>query len=224
MTRKKAEEKKSPDSTNEGKVFDVSKPGESLPSASGRPIIVTHKPGASDPMVSPAELNDEEKESEEPKTELGSPSSRKLRIEPLHTSEDRDQEADSNNKQDDSAVSSEATPKDDADYDEKKTEPKDEVAEASEEIADIAGEVTTKKDAQNEADKKEAEKVKKQAEIEAFIENKQFFVPINAVQKRRSLRMVIVCIVFIVLALVGVLALLDAELLDIGIVPPTDFL
>lgn len=62
--------KKSDDKKKDPKVMDVSKPGKSAPSSTGRPIIVSHKPMAGDPMVKESD-KDEEKPSGEPSGDEG---------------------------------------------------------------------------------------------------------------------------------------------------------
>lgn len=236
--KKTSEEKRASDSTD-GRVFDVTRPGKSMPSASSRPVIVTHKPNVSDPMVSPK--NPEKSDSNEATDDDG-PSAgegadmvmaapKKGRIEPLHTDivpdseqsevpEEKEARAESEDSEtpEEEKTSSQATPEED-----EAAKPSTE-DESSDEISDMAAEATTKKQAQNEAAKKEADAAQKQAEVDALINNKQFFVPINAVQKRRSMKLVVVSLVVIFVAVAGFIVALDAELLDIGLEPPTDFI
>jgi hypothetical protein len=62
------------------KVFDVAKPGKSEPTATSKPVIVTHRPVLQDPMVVNIEVKDNEVRP------LASPSEvrRKVQISPLH--------------------------------------------------------------------------------------------------------------------------------------------
>jgi hypothetical protein len=66
--------------TKKTKVFDISKPGTSVPDSSGKPIIVTNRPVLKDPMVV------EENAAEMPKAETSSqaPSTTRIKITPLH--------------------------------------------------------------------------------------------------------------------------------------------
>ena len=74
--------------TAPSKVFDVSKPGQSMPSATTRPVIVTRRPMARDPMVAPvqkASATTEPAEDSKPAEEPAAFTARvkKNRIEPL---------------------------------------------------------------------------------------------------------------------------------------------
>lgn len=231
---KKTDEKKTTESTKD-KVFDITSPGKSMPSASSRPLIVTHKPNVDDPMVarktpetsSEQETSDDSTPSAGEGTEMVMSAPKKNRIEPLHTDIVPDGPSIRLAEGNDEPANSEEPPTEEQDIPEEqedtKQAEKDELGEENEEISDAAAEVTTKKQAQTEAAKQEAEAEKRQAEVEALINNKQFFVPINAVQKRRSMKLVIALVVIIVL-LLGFLVLWDAEVFDLGITPPTDFL
>ncbi len=62
------------------KVFDIAKPGKSAPTATSKPVIVTHRPVLQDPMVVNIAVTDDELKP------LASPSEvrRKVQISPLH--------------------------------------------------------------------------------------------------------------------------------------------
>src|SRR5688572_1342557 len=55
--------------TTQNKVFDVAKPGSSMPSSTTRPIIVSHRPMARDPMMSPNRTAPDGSAAEEAKPE-----------------------------------------------------------------------------------------------------------------------------------------------------------
>lgn len=227
---KKSDEEKVANASKE-KVFDIASPGKSMPSASARPVIVTHKPNVSDPMVSPA--NQKPKEEESPETpsagegaEMVMSAPKKNRIEPLHTDikpDSSEVSADEEEKEKETPPDNEPTPTEVPTSDTQRDASQPDEDEASEEIADVASEVTTKKQAQSEAAKQEAEATKRQAEIESLINNKQFFVPINAVQKRRSKKLVVFLFIVVVF-LVGILIAWDAEIIDLGMKAPSGFL
>ena len=63
------------------KVFDVAHPGQSLPSSSGKPIIVSHRSLVRDPMMTPEAATEN---TDEPQSAPVLPSTKKTRIEPLH--------------------------------------------------------------------------------------------------------------------------------------------
>lgn len=236
--KKKSATAKESSEAAEEKVFDVSRPGEAAPSASSRPLIISHRPGvSSDPMVSAtdAPAEDEAKkdgnEKKDPEADQASEevveqvlkAPKKNRIEPLNptiTLEDKkDPSSDVEvieEKTEDDAI-------DDAKDNASKEEKRDETDDISEEIEDVSASLTTKKQAKEDEAKKAQQELERRAEIEKLIENKHFFVSINSVQKRRSRRAVIVLGLLVIVA-IGVLAALDAEIIDIGIDPLTDFL
>lgn len=239
---KKTPKKKTAKAKTEGvsvvdeKVFDVARPGESMPSSSGRPLIISHKPGIShDPMVSSPDAgepkeSDKENNSDDSETveivttEKIMKAPKKNRIEPLsttitiedaETTEASDETLDAEEVNEDTTKDTEDVPVADV--------KNDETDDISDEIEDVSATVTTKKQAQDEEAKKQAQELEKQSEIEKLIENKHFFVPINAAQKRRS-RRVIIFVGLLLIIVVGVLAALDAEIFDIGVDPFTNFL
>lgn len=219
-------------SISDEKVFDVARPGESMPSSSGRPLIISHKPGIShDPMVSSPEANepkDDDMEDENGVVEVEETATtdkimkapKKNRIEPLSATITIDDEEVLETNEADGVREDEAEDSTTVNTSQAKN---DETDEISNEIEDVSATVTTKKQAQDEEAKKQARELEKQAEIEKLIENKHFFVPINAAQKRRSRRAIIV-LGLMLIVVVGVLVALDAEVIDIGVEPFTDFL
>lgn len=70
----------------------------------------------------------------------------------------------------------------------------------------------------------EAERAKHAAEIQKLADSKKYYLPINAVEKRRSKRALIILIVFVVLAAVWADVASDAGMLTIpGVKPVTNF-
>ncbi len=214
--KKKTTEEKTDDTD---KVFDVSRPGESMPSATSRPVIITGRTTVGDPMVSPVhDKKEDEKEDEETSRDAGDEgmimsAPKKNRIEPLHTTIVAEDESED-----------EQPKSQDKDVDTKQADERTDEAEDAQEIAEVASEVSTKKQTQVENAKKQDEAEKKQAEIEALVNNKQYFVPINAVQKQRSMRFVLLSLGFLLLVVAGALAAADAGLIELGIDAPTDFI
>lgn len=229
-TRKKSVKAKTEStSMSDEKVFDVARPGESIPSSSGRPLIISHKPGIShDPMVSSpdpdegqetkvVDTNTETTETETVTAEKIMKAPKKNRIEPLTTSIVVENDAAPEEPDTSATESSESAQSVD------ETVHENEADDISNEIEDVSSTVTTKKQTQDEEAKKQAQELEKQAEIEKLIENKHFFVPINAAQKRRSRRAIVVLGLLLVVLVVA-LVVLDAEIASIGVEPLTDFL
>lgn len=212
--RKKDTEDKASTQDNT-KVFDVARPGRGMPSASSRPVIVSHKPSVQDPMVSatsnPAEDTADEEVVTEESSEQALRRPKKNRIEPLNSTIEANDET-------------EATPESDVTEDKSEEDSANEENAERDEVADAAADVATKKQVKEEAEKKAAAQEKHQAEVNALIASKQFFVPINAVKKRRTKQYVFLFLFILTLAALGFLAALDAELIDIGITPPTNYL
>lgn len=205
--------------TDTSKVFDVSRPGESMPSATSRPVIIAGRKTVGDPMVSPvSDKKEDEKEDEDNSqgaddTGMIMSAPKKNRIEPLHTTITTEKDEPEDEQPEAQDESNDTTKVDDA-----------EKEDATQEIAEVASEVSTKKQTQAENAKKQDEAEKKQAEIEALVNNKRYFVPINAVQKQRSMRFMLLLLGILLFIVVGALAIADAGFIDLGIDAPTDFI
>lgn len=241
--KKKSVAVKTSSETVEEKVFDVARPGETVPSSSSRPLIISHKPGiSSDPMVSAAgspsnhdvKNEDDEKGDTDVDKDIDKVAAnadeqvmkapKKNRIEPLNptiTLEGKEEPSDDVEVLKDEE--SKAAASDESSQDAPAEEKYDEADDIRGEIEDVSASVTTTKQAKEEEAKKEQQEREKRAEIEKLIENKHFFVPINSAQKRRSRRAVIM-LGLLLIVVVGVLAAVDVEVIDIGIEPLTDFL
>lgn len=227
MTEKK--KVTNPKKSEEEKVFDVTSPGKTIASAHSKPVIVTNRSVVRDPMVTPLTKTDtgsesstsaEQAESSDEDTAKDMPIS-KMRIEPIHEgikAESNDEpEGDSEQETSASDVSVEQADGGTAADDEQSGKSGDE----DDEFGDIAND--TKKAEDKAAAAEAAAEMKRREEAESAIASKQYFVPINAVQKRRSARaLIIVAVVILILA--GLLVTMDAGVLDIGIDAPTDFI
>lgn len=151
-------------------IADVAHPGQSAPSTSSRPVIVTNRPLLKDPMVVAEDTETEVKtiEAEAKKTDkaatITAPDQPKIEPPETHVTE-----------------SSEKLEKDEAE-----TKPDETVAK--DEPKDSTVESTPDPTAEIEAE------AKKQAEhddtIQKLVDSKQYFLPINTVEKRRSKRFV----------------------------------
>lgn len=176
------------------KTMDVAKPGKSIPDSSSRPVIVSNKPQVQDPMVKADVAPPEESKSPEQPVTHGS----KV-IQPLDHSAD-----------------TEEAPQETAETPEEK-EAKEEAA-----VVDaVAGQADLGK--KNTQAKIDADEQKKQEELDKLIAEKKYFVPVGQVAHRRNQRTVMVLILLIVVA-AALYAAVDAELLDVGIELPFDFI
>ncbi len=231
---------------NNDKVFDVSKPGKTTASASGRPLIIGHKSMLKDPMMKEevkltdgsapdqnAPTEPEDKPSGSPKlpevvdeTATKAPSSNKIQIKPV--SEESETLPKSSKKVDEPSVndsiSDEAPAPDEEGSEEDKTdevEAKDTIESDDSKSSSEAGEVAAVA-AEAESEKKVEQESKQEAAqkiaLEKLIEEKKYVVPIGQKQrKKRSLRNVLLGIVLILV--LG--ALLADVLLDSGLVKST---
>lgn len=242
VKKKAAKKKVEPNKDNQAastspgadKVFDISKPGESIADPSSKPIITTSK-GApvQDPMVTPQEPQDApEAASGEPMPSAASAYRPvKNRIEPLKHDEGDDTSAAT--KEDDGLAEPPkenglATPPDEAPAPDV-TPPSDgsegtntDEEDSSDDSAD-GGDLSPqdKQQQAKTADQVAAEKREEQAN--ALIASRAYFVPINSVKNRRSMRMLLL-VVIIFLALAGFLYAWDAGLVNIGTKPPFNFI
>lgn len=224
---------------DEGKVFDVAAPGKTVADASAKPVIVTNRTVVKDPMVTPITAEAPETAGTDMPAEPAAEgiSSGKMRIEPLHADVKSEKPAETDEPQAETqpeTIPSEPEPEtpetpaeapvtDEAAPAEVASDTaKDETEKDEDELDDLPSD-----EAKQTADKAAAARAKaeeeRQAKAEALINNKQYFVPINAVKKRRSAR-TIGLILLVIVVLLGLLVALDAGLLKLGITPPTDFI
>ncbi len=184
-------------------VFDIAQPGKGqVTSATSRPVMITNRPVMTDPMVN-------EVPQEEPTTAPPLKATKELVIAPLHKTLS---EAPDKTEPADIASSTPETAKPDVPIaepvvepvTETKPTPKTETAEppkTAEEAADKAQEAA--KSANEHA-----------ARLEKMIEEEKYFLPINAVQQRRSQQIAVIgALVIILLALAWYNVALDAGLL-----------
>lgn len=208
--------KKSDPKDKPNKTFDVSKPGETPPSATSRPIIVNHSSMIKkDPMVRDSIDESEEKTEEDTKPPI---QTHELKVEPLKEAEkeEKTEEAKSEDSEPKEEIATEAKePEKNTEEPEAKPEPKSGAVEA------LAGEVTAKREEQKQREAAEA----KAKELEKVIESKEFFVPVGEAARRRSaFRFVFAFLVLIILAAAILNFMIDAEIVDVGIEPLTDLL
>lgn len=227
------------------KSFDISRPGKAAPAATAKPIIVSNRPVLKDPMVLdsiPDELDTEAKSS--------SPSSASIKIEPLDEKPaEKPVEMPKEPVKAEAVVGPELAPTDDqavhegeeepappeaaakpakAAQSSKAAEPEDKKPAKENTATDDAADEGAAKPKPVDASKAEAEAkaaAEHQQKIDKLVESRQYFLPINAVQKRRTRHHVLLGLVLIVLlGLAWVDVSLDAGIFKIsGIHPLTHF-
>lgn len=165
------------------KTMDVTKPGNSSPDTSSRPVIITHKPEVSDPMV-----NKTSETSVSPEKKEVTSTHNKV-IQPL-TNKDEEQTIE-NSSADNTKTS--------------------EQKEADQEAA-VVDAVAGQADLGKKNDQKENEDKKRNEELQKLVDEKKYFVPIGQVSRRRNRRVLLVFIA-ILLIIAGVYLALDAGLI-----------
>lgn len=170
---------------------DVAHPGTTAPSDTSKSII-TPRPMIKDPMV----VEDDEKDGSSKKP-LAKKSKTKI-APPEETTEAVPEKPDS----------------------EPDSEPEKE-PEPETPVEDKTDDQDKKKSAKSDPDAEKAEHVAQDAKIQKLVENKKYFLPINAVEHRKSRRFVALGVVLaLVLALAWVDIALDAGLIDLGGIKP----
>ncbi len=219
------------------KIMDVAKPGEGKQSIGSKPMIIGHS-AANDPMVKEDGSTDEKKSTEPPsKTrKVISPISDDVKPEESEdtaaeqtqasedkTTEESPKEADSSEEAaadtDVKEDSSETSEKKDADENTSKdSQNKDEDTSSDEKVP----EETAAIDEQASTDDAAAEN---KVHLDRLVESKKYFVTIHSDRQNTSMRVQIIS--FFATLLIGALiaaALIDAEIIDLGITLPFDFL
>jgi hypothetical protein len=193
-------------------VFDVSKPGKSLPSATSRPVITGHGPLLKDPMVSQKE-EDETKET--PAEEAKISTAEKIIAPPEEMSSTKSTDEDKKEEQkkpakDESLIK----------LTEEAPEPKqEEPTEAA--TVDAVAEQAVK----GQKNGPTPEDIARQQELEKMVEDKKYFVPIGQVTRRRNTRRAVaVLLLVLVLVLVGAYLALDSGLIESNIKLPFDLI
>lgn len=185
-------------------IIDIAHPGKSAPSATSKPVIVTNRAILKDPMMADQGNQEPDLPDKEAAPTLAPSRSGRPNLKPT-------------------AVASEDTsatePSSDPTPEPAKLSPAEDAATADDDEATAAGQTEQQLAAEDEAH------AKHEAEIQKLIDAKQYFLPINAVEKRRSKRVVLLgVIVSLLLALAWADIALDAGLIQInGVKPATHF-
>ena len=197
-------------------IADVAQPGKTPPSESSRPII-THRSLMKDPMVVEAEsaapAADEVPVSPaEPAKSVAAKTTTagERKIQPITESPVVPEEATETPKAEAEAAPAETK---------EPVEPEEQPAESEDTSANEASPDKPSHDAE------EAEQVRHDNEVQKLIESKKYFLPVNAVERRRSKRFVALGIlVSLLLAASWANIALDAGLIEIpGVKPVTHF-
>jgi len=209
------------------RIIDVAHPGKSLPSATSKPVIVSNRPILKDPMMADEPVSEEQASQSEPtsitvKTKLqplDKPAEKMS--EPVTSDEQKTEKVDNKSEPTiaELAKTAKASRPEISEITEKPEEPENGTQEPTDEEK-------TPKDATEltsaEIDAAELEEQTKHDEaIEKLVESKEYMLPINAVEKRRTQRFIILGIVLSVLLIVAWVDIaLDAGLIELGSIKP----
>ena len=201
------------------KIMDVSKPGQSSPDISARPVVITHHPMVQDPMVKENEKPENNKAviAEESKQEPAMHSEKIIK--PVSEDVDAEQPSvDEVTRDDDAKSTAQTSEKEDLETEETKQEA--EQAEQSAVVDAVTDQATI--DRKNKNELSDAEKAK-QEQVQKLIAEKKYFVPIAQVSHRRNQRTTIILVMLIVIV-AGVYLAMDAGVLDVGFDVPYDLI
>lgn len=211
-------ESKKPDKK---RIIDVTEPGKSAPAANSKSVIVSNRPIMKDPMV----VKEDQKLDDKDSKKITGRTSGKTVIQPLSASKT---EAESNKPKLDKDKTIAELAEEAADRDrakKAKTEPEEALLTGANQPEVDAEDGKPADPTPKKTDVIEAEKVKHDASVQALVESKQYFLPINAVEQRKSKRFIVLGIVFSLLLVAAWANIaLDAGLIQIdGVKPLTRF-
>ncbi len=205
------------------KTMDVSKPGDSAPDASSRPVLVTHRPMVQDPMVKDdkktdlssgalAKGDDKPEDNDTPaKDDLVSRGSKVIKPVSDQTEPTADEKT----------ATEEETPDPDEPSNDKKEDKASDDSKAEAAVVDaVADQATADKKQQN--DESDEGKAKKEA-LQKLIAEKKYFVQVGQVGKRRNRRALIIFLVLL-LILAGAYLAVDAGLIKTSVALPIDLI
>lgn len=194
------------------KVFDVAKPGEAKPQTGAKPMVVGHKL-MKDPSVSDAESSKEITEEQQPIAQTS-----KKTIVPISEQEKNSDETNDTEKEQNTV-------------DDKPEEVKEEKTES--ENKDITESVDQdESDSSKEKEKTPSSAIEKNAEeaisneenLQRIVNEKTYYVSIKEASYSSAKSFIKTFLFVGILAAVTVALLIDAEILDLGIELPFDFL
>lgn len=160
------------------KVMDVHKPGESAADASSRPVIVKHGSPLKDPMVKDDDKNETKAEADSAtEAPAAIKTTAKKIIAPLPGNSPKDKSVDANGESKDTAKPSEP---------EKEEEPAAPAASATSDSAAVDA-LAEQAGSKKQANKESEEELEKQQAVQKLIEEKKFFVPISNIHKKKNL-------------------------------------
>jgi hypothetical protein len=223
-------EAKKPGKSPKKHIADIEEPGTSAPSATSKPVIVTNRPILKDPMVVEKRDDADEKSKPDENQPATLTSASKPKLRPLNDSisPDAAEQADkitggkseAPDKEPTNGASQPATPKTE---DDNSSEPEstkfdsDDAEQAPAESAPAEAEDKQKNPAIKQAEAEAAEQARHDEAIQKLVESKQYVLPINAIEQRKTKKFVILGVgLSILLVLIWFDIALDAGIMHIG--------
>lgn len=205
------------------KIVDVAHPGESAPSPNSKSVIITHRPTVKDPMVNEAKSDTEGSEPSQSLSRTHQTVLQPLPSTDAETPEPKTEETAPAEPTDTPEPEPVAAP---TPAPEPKPAPETAVKPPEQTSTGTSATVGTKDvQTESEAAVAEDEAAKYQEKLDAMVESKQFYLPINTIEHRRTKQFIVLgAILSVVLALVWLDIALDSGLLHIdGVKPLTNF-
>ncbi len=212
------------------KHMDVAKPGTALPQTGAKPMVIGHKPISNDPTIkNPTDAGikkAKQTSSAQPaKSDTDAPSKRKLEIKPLSEEEVPAEKPADTEKAAPGAESVDA----------KDTKPLTSVKPAAkeeerpiehEQESDVtrSGPTDDGVPADSKAESSEDSPSAHEQRLKEMTASKEYFVPIKERHRGGGRTFVVAFALTILIAGAVLLGLIDAEIIDLGITAPTDFL
>lgn len=200
-------------------IIDVAHPGKTAPPLTSKPVIVTNRAILKDPMM----VDESNKEpvdtpaTEEPKTESKPKLDVKAGKVPISHMAKEDEATDEAKPTSDAPAADQSpSPQPPASDEAAKHEDK---ASSDDDVSDVPDDGAQINEAQIDAEA--AAQAKRDEQVQKLIDSKKYYVPVNAVEKRRTKRVIALGVVLaIILALAWVDIALDAGLIQIDNVKP----
>jgi hypothetical protein len=196
-------------------VMDVSQPGKTAPSQTSRAVIINHKPILNDPMVKGAETDQPTDQPETPSAPAAAKLSTKIKIQPLASSPKPKVEPE---------IEPEAKPEPETVAEPVETAVPEPVAVDQPAPVSQPGVPDKPKDPAATTQAEDAQEAEHETHVQKLIDSKQFFLPIDTIENRRSKQFVALgVLISLLLAVAWADIALDAGMISASNIPHTHF-
>ncbi len=191
------------------KVFDVTKPGQSSPDASSRPVIVGHKPSVKDPMVAVAATAEK---SDKPQTAPTLAPGKRVVVEPITKGPQETEPASSSRSASDDVQSKPVV----------QPPPTPQNSQAVAE-ADAAKEAERKKEDEKAQAERQAAETAQSEHVQELISKKTYAVKVGHVRRKKPSKLLTLSLLALLSLLAAGYLLLDAQILKNSYQLPYEF-